>query len=176
MKEIVIQQLQHECHSLRIQANRDSNDSTWNHYRERCNHLKSKIRKIKRDFYRKALSSKKPKEVGKVIHKIFHPNPQPLQQDPNEFNEHFESTAERVTSATPTSLEGIWSLIDRLPGNEVGAFTLTPVSCYQVLHEVKNLRSDYSCGPDDIPVKFVKLVIDSLASHLTHIVNTCISL
>ena len=48
-------------------------------------------------------------------------------------------------------------------------------SAPSLYHELKSLRSDCSCGPDDIPVKFVKLVADCLASPLTHIVNTCIS-
>ena len=44
-----------------------------------------------------------------------------------------------------------------------------------MLSELKNLRSDCSCGPDNIPVKFIKLVAEHLASPLTHILNNCIA-
>ena len=57
----------------------------------------------------------------------------------------------------------------------LSAFALSPVSCGQVLLQLKKLRSDCSCGPDGIPVKFIKIVADHLASPLTHILNNFIS-
>lgn len=45
----------------------------------------------------------------------------------------------------------------------------------EVLREIKGLRSDCSCGPDNIPSKIIKLVAEHLASPRTHILNNCIS-
>ena len=39
---------------------------------------------------------------------------------------------------------------------------------------LKLLRSDTSTRPDGIPVKFVKMVADSIAGPLTAIINNCI--
>ena len=47
-----------------------------------------------------ALSSKRPTEVLKVIHRILNPSPQTLRIGPNNLNSHFATTAERVTMAT----------------------------------------------------------------------------
>ena len=127
------------------------------------------------DFYNRALSSNKPKEVWKVIHRILHPNPQPLQFQPDELNAHFASTAQRVTGASAASEESIKCLIDSLPVDRPEAFVLGPVTCGQVLLQLKKLRSDCSCGPDGIPVKFLKIVADHLAPLLTHILNNFIS-
>lgn len=61
-----------------------------------------------------------------------------------------------------------------MPDDGNAAFSLNLVSYHQVLQELKKLRSDCSCGPDGIPVKFIKVVADCLASPLTHILNNCI--
>ncbi|XP_048590336.1 uncharacterized protein LOC5519158 [Nematostella vectensis] len=174
LKELDIQKLQQDCRNMRTEARKDKSDSIWNSFREKRNQLKAMIGKAKRNFYYKALSSVKAKDVWRVIHRILHPNPQPLRFDPDELNTHFASTAERVTGATPTSANNISDLIQSLPEDPVWAFTLKPVSCLQVLAALKKLRSDCSCGPDGIPVTFIKHAADHLASPLTHILNTCI--
>ena len=105
MKELDIQQLQHECHTLRTKARFDKSEPLWNSYRDKRRKLKSKIKKSKRDFYSKALSSNKPKEVWKTIHRILQPSPQPLMHDPDHLNQHFASTAVRVTGCSPTTVD-----------------------------------------------------------------------
>ena len=55
------------------------------------------------------------------------------------------------------------------------SFRLKSVTLYEVIRKGKALRSNCSTGPDNIPTKFIKLVLDHLASQLTHILNTCIS-
>ena len=81
-----------------------------------------------------------------------------------------------MTGATATSQDNIRRLINSLPEDGPSAFALSPVSCGQVLLQLKKLRSDCSCGPDPgIPVKFIKIVADHLASPLTHILNNFIS-
>ena len=175
MKDLDIQELQQQCQNLRTKGRRDKSDIMWNAYRDKRNQLKSETVKTKREFYNKALSSKKPKEVWKTIHRVLHPNPQPLRSDPNELNAHFASTVVRVTGASRESRENLRNLIESLPDDKPGAFSLNTVSRLQVLLEPKKLRSDCSCGPDGIPVKFIKIAADCLASPLTHILNNCIS-
>ncbi|CAB4006181.1 Hypothetical predicted protein [Paramuricea clavata] len=144
-------------------------------YRDVRNKLKTKIKSAKRDFYQRAFSSKNPKKVWKIIHRILHPNPKPLRIDPDELNTHFASATERVTGAIPEPTQNLWSFINSLPDDSTNAFHLREVSYQKVLNEIKNLRSDCSCGPDGIPVKYIKMIAEQLASPLTHIINNCIS-
>ena len=125
MKDHDIQELQQQCQNLRTKARRDI---IWNAYRDKRNQLKSQTGKTKREFYNKALSSKKPKEVWKTIHRVLQPNPQPLRSDPDELNAHFASTAVHVTGASPESRENLWNLIESLPDDKPGAFSLNTVS------------------------------------------------
>jgi len=80
-------------------------------YREKRNALKTNIKKTKREFYQKALSSKRPKQVWQVIHRILHPSPQPLTADPDELNAFFGSTDERVTGDEAHSIEKLFELL-----------------------------------------------------------------
>ena len=49
-----------------------------------------------------------------------------------------------------------------------------PVTHQEVLKQLKTLRSDCSTGADRLPVKYIKLVAELIASPLTHIINTYI--
>ena len=120
MKDLDIQRLQHECKNLRTKARRDKSETIWKAYRDKRNHIKLQIGKTKRNFYSKALSSKKTttKEVWKTTHRVLHPNPQPFRSDPDELNAHFASTTMRVKGASPESLEILWDLIESLPNDK----------------------------------------------------------
>lgn len=108
-------------------------------------------------------------------HTILHPSPQPLRVNPYELNEHFASTNQRVTSAAAETVDNLWNLIDALPDHNDDAFSLRHVTCHEVAHELKRLRSDTSCDHNGIPVKFIKLVSNCMVSPLTHIINNCLS-
>ena len=77
--------------------------------------------------------------------------------------------------ATPPGKGDLTNLMDNF--QQVCEITLTiqQVSYLNVLREIKYLRSDCSCGPDNIPCKIIKLVADEIASPLTHIINSCIA-
>ena len=176
MKHCDIAQLQKDCHVLREMSCKNNADEIFkSRYRDVRNKLKTKIKSAKRDFYQRAFSSKNPIKVWKIIHRILHPNPKPLRIDPDELNTHFASTTERVTGAIPEPTQNLWSFINTLPDDSTNAFHLREVSYQDVLNEIKNLRSDCSCGPDGIPVKYIKMIAEQLASPLTHIINNCIS-
>ena len=76
-----------------------------------------------------------------------------------------------VSSDLPFCFE---ELIESLPDDSPANFKLPEVSHGEVLRVLKLLRSDTSTGPDGIPVKFVKMVADSIAGPLTAIINNCI--
>ena len=122
----------------------------------------------------KALSSKRPKEVWKVIHRILNPSPKPLRENPDELNRYFVSTATRIMGSEPDDSTDLLDFLHSLPEHPTG-FTLRKVTFEEVLKEINRLRSDSSTGYDQIPVKYIKLGKDHLAGPLMHIINTCIA-
>ena len=169
--------LQKKCKIERQKAyKRPSKEGAWNIFRDTRNKLKKVIRKTKRTFMMKALSSKRPTEVWKTIHRILNPSHQPLRVDPDQLNTYFAQTAERVTSvSSPVAMEQLNQLITQFGEDSNLSFDFRRVSYdSEVLRETKGLRSDCSTGPDNIPTKFIKLVAEHLASPLTYIINTCV--
>ena len=124
-----------------------------------------------------ALSSRRPKEVWKVIHRVLHPSPKPLREDPEKLNRYFISTATRTVGTKPDSTHDLLDLLRSFPdqADELSTFVLRNVSRNEVLKEISRLRSDCSTGTDQIPDKFVKLVSDYLSGPLTYIINSCIN-
>ncbi len=53
-------------------------------------------------------------------------------------------------------------------------FKLREITQAEVLREIKQIRTDCSTGPDQLPVRFLKLVAEFLAAPLTDIINSCI--
>ena len=176
MNDTDIRSLQEKCRLERFEAHKNPLcEVSWNIFRDTRNQLKKVIKKAKIIFTIKALSSRRPKDVWKVIHRILHPSPQPLRVDLDELNNHFASTSERLTAASPYVKEDLNHLITSLPDDSDTPFSFRHVTQGEVLREINGLRSDSSCGPDNIPCKYLKLVADHLASPLTHIINMCIA-
>ena len=169
-----IRSLQQLRNKFRKDAHQTGSQESWELFRDVRNKLKAAIRLARETFTRQALSSNKPKEVWRIIHRILKPNQQPLRQDPDKLNSFFACTAERtlpVSSDLPFYLE---ELIESLPDDSPANFKLREVSHGEVLRVLKLLRSDTSTGPDGIPVKCAKMVADSIACPLTAIINNCI--
>lgn len=117
--------------------------------------------------------------MWQVIYRIPHPNPTPLRCNVDTLNEHFAST--RTTGVqTSDTKEDLIAFLDALQPEESptgnDSFTLRPVTCYEVLRELKHLRSDTSTGPDLIPAKFLKPIAEYIASLLTDTINSFIKL
>ncbi len=101
------------------------------------------------------MSSKKPKELWKIIHRNLHPNPKPINTDPDMLNEHFNSTTQLLLGTTPTSHDNLEAMIDSLQYNMSDTFCLRKVTHKEVLQQLKLMRSDSSTGPDQIPWCFL---------------------
>ncbi|CAB4002145.1 Hypothetical predicted protein, partial [Paramuricea clavata] len=170
-----IKQLQSERNKLRHLAHATKKDSIWQLFRGIRNKIKTRIKEAKRSFYRKALSSRKPKDLWRTIHRILHPSQQKISADSNVLNHHFSTTSQRLLGTSPSSSDDLRNLINTFPDNTNHSFTLRPATFREVLNEIKGLRSDCSTGTDQIPVKYIKLAADWIASPLTHIINHYIS-
>ena len=172
-----IRQLQAERDKLRLEAHNKNNDESWAAFRTIRNKIKVVISKAKRSFFIKALSSKRPKEVWRVIHRVLNPSTSPLRADPDQLNKYFIATNERTLGTLPDITSDLLELVRSLPEHPrlQRSFKLCRVTFEEVMKEIRHLRSDCSTGVDQIPVKFVKLVSEHLASPLTHIINACIT-
>ena len=166
-----IRQLLKERNKLRYLAHKTQLGVVWQAFRDIRNRVKTTKKKLKRSFYQKALSSKKPKELWNVIHRILRPNPKPINMDPDILNEHFNSTTQRLLGTTPTSYDNLKAMIDSLHFNMSDSFCLRKVTHKEVLQQLKSMRSDSSTGSAQIPVRFVKLDAEIIASPLTHTLN-----
>lgn len=173
MDDSQIQSLQQLRNKFRKEAHQNGSQVSWELFRDVRNKLKAAVRRARETFIANVLSSNKPKEVWRIIHRILKPNQQPLRQDPDKLNSFFASTAERtlpVSSDSPFCLD---ELIESLPDDNPASFKLREVSHDEVLRILKSLRSDTCTGPnhDGIPVEFVKMTPDSIAGPLTAMIN-----
>ena len=171
-----IRHLQNCRNKLRKEAHSTGSDKAWQLFRDARNKLKTLIRHAKMCFYRKALSSNKPRKVWKIIHRIIKPSYKPLHFDVEKLNKFFAEIPTRtISNCECITLDQLNSegLPERVPIDE--QFTLKAVSRVDILNTTKSLKSDCSTGPDHIPVQFIKLAVDQLADPLTVIINNCVA-
>ena len=134
-----IKQLQSQRNKLRHLAHATKKDSIWQLFREIRNKIKTKIKETKRPFYRKALSSRKPKDLWRTIYRILHPSQLQISADPNVLNHHFCTTFQRLLGTPPSTPDNLRNLINTFPAHTNHSFTLRPAAFQEVLNEIKGL-------------------------------------
>ena len=72
----------------------------------------------------------------------------------------------------PLNESEILQLLNRVPNSD--RFTINYTTCDEVQKIILNLWNDCSSGHNNIPVKFLKPVVDQIASLIVHIINTSI--
>lgn len=117
-----IRKLQKERNVLRYLAHKKNLVSIWNKFLEVRNKIKTKIKSIKHAFFRRALSSNRPKEPRNIIHRILYPSPQPIKVDPDVLNKHFRSTSQRLLGSEANLLEFSLDFINSLPEEHLTTF------------------------------------------------------
>ena len=168
MKDNAIISAQRVMHTLR--ENKSSSDEAMKNYRIARNNLKRTIKWVKKDFFHRALSSNRPKEVWSTIKKILNPNPKCIRLDPDEINRHFNFTAARVTGKNSTFDPSKY----RFAPSQEGQFHLRHVTTAEIEKQILTLRNDCSTGFDNIPVKFIKPVSNIISLPLSKLINNCI--
>ena len=106
---------------------------------------------VKRAFFRRALSSNKPKELWNTKHRILHPSPQPIKADSDALNKHFSSISQRLLGSEANPSDSFLDLINSPPEeNRTCSFNLRPVTYSEVMKMLTTMRSDCSTGADQI--------------------------
>ena len=162
-----IRQLQAERDKRRLDAHSANNDESWAAFRAIPKKVNVVIGKAKRSFFMAALSSKRPKQVLRVIHRVLNPSTSPPRADPDQLNKYFIATNERTLGTTPDATSDLLELAKSLPEHSQRSFKLCRVTFEDVMKEVHHLRSDCSTGVDQIPVKFVKLISEHISGPLS---------
>ena len=178
LKDPAIAELKEQRDRLRSAARTSNNNKEiWEKFHAARNRLKELIKSTERNFMERMWSSKKPKEVWKEIHRILHPSPQRITMQPDKLNNFFASTAERTIGINAHHVDdyaSIINLIQSLLANFDNGFQIRTVTLKEVIHELRNIQSDCSTGPDNIPANMIKMVADYLGSPLTVFINICI--
>ena len=117
-----IRQLQAERDKLRLDAHNATNDESWAAFRAIRNKIKMVIGKAKRSFLMTALSSKRPKQVWRVIHRVLNPSTSPPRADPDHLNKYFIATNERTLGTTPDATSDLLELAKSLPEHSQRSF------------------------------------------------------
>ena len=99
-----------------------------------------------------------------------------ITMQPDKLNNFFASTAERTIgiNAHHVDYASIINLIQSLPANVDNGFHIRTATLKEVINELRNIRSDCSTGPDNVPANMIKMVADYLGSPLTDVINTYI--
>ena len=143
LKELDIANLQQQCKKARFLAHSTHSKEDWDLFRDIRNKLKRKIKYTKQMFYKNALNSKRPKEVWKFIHRILNPNKKPINIDPDTLNNHYLTTAERITNSTDTSVDELYNLVTdfKLDQQTQDSLKFRKVTYEEVIKEIKALRN-----------------------------------
>jgi len=173
MKDIQISDLQRKRDKLRKKAHETQTESDWKDYRDVRNLIKTEIKQKKTKFYKTILTSRKNKEIWKIIHRILHPSKKTLKADPKKLNVFFNETSERLVGKNKRSDQEIIHYINNLRDCE-NSFALNEIIYEETLKCIKSLRNDCSTGHDNIPVNFIKPIAEYIASPLTFIINNYI--
>ena len=146
----------------------------WEKFRESKRTVKKAVRKAKASFYHKALSKQNKKEVWKVIHSVLHPPAKRSTLSPSVLNKYFATVANKTLNKKAVPVAETKQFINGLPNNDKVSFSLYQTTYDEVLKQLKLIRNDLSTGPDEIPMRYIKLVDDVICSPLTHIINAFI--
>ena len=89
----------------------------------------------------------------------------PTEFSPSDFSNYFES----VTARNKTQYFNIKDNSD-----DYDHLHFANVSNFEIWYAVREITSE-SIGSDDIPIRFIKMLMPIILNYVTHIVNTCIT-
>ena len=175
MNDPANKKLQNSRDISRFEAHQSQNPSIWDKFKETKREIKKAVRRAKSTFNRKTLSKNNPKEVWKIIHGILHPPVKRVKFNPVELNKYFATIASVTLKKEAIPRNETCQFINSLPETQKDDnsdfFHLHRTSYQNVLKAIKTV----STGPDEIPIRFVKVVDEVLCYPLTYIINAFIT-
>ncbi len=138
MKTPNIESLKLQRDQLREKAHFIHTEEVWRSYKFTRNALKAEIRSARNSFIENALSSRKSRDVWKVIHRVLKPNPKPLRVDVEDLNQYFLATAKRTTGSQTKSIEQLSDMIDEFSNDK----DVRQVSTNEIEYIIKTLCTD----------------------------------
>ena len=108
------------------------------------------------------------------MNRVINPSKNHIRQNTSDLKNYFTTLASNFSGKEnePLNKSEILQLLNRDPDSN--AFTNNHTTYDEVQKIISNLRNDCSSGHDNIPVKFLKHVVDQITSRIVHIINTSI--
>ena len=108
------------------------------------------------------------------MNRTINPPKNRIRQNTSDLNKYFTTLASNLSGIEnePLNESEILQLLNRVPDSN--AFTINYSTYDEVQKIILNLRNDCSSGHENIPVKFLKFVVDQITSPIDHIINTSI--
>ena len=123
MKDLKIRQLQNKRDTYRYKAHQSGLESDWKIFRDVRNKLKV---------------------IWSTIHRILHPNPKPINEDPEKLNAYFSKLAEELTGKESIPPDQLTRIIDNMPLTTGEKFQLREVPYGEVKKALLSVRKDCS--------------------------------
>ena len=179
-----------ERDSLKKRFDKNPNDVIWSKYKKTRNEANKLIKKTKRDFFLARINSAKsdPKKTWKLInelssHKVHEPvNVKSIKQDgteitnpydiANAFNTYFTTIGDSLANELPHS--DINPISYLYPVNS--SFSFAQINVETVIETLKAANSNKATGPNNIPVRVLKIAAEILSPSLTAIFNRSLSM
>lgn len=130
------------------------------------NKVKSIIRKIRRRSSLHFFSNCDQKQFWKKLRSVgaVNENQTNVVIDPDDFNQY-----SRMPNISTTLMS-----FDQELYSDTNGFMFRNVTEFEVFNAMSRLKSN-AVGADGIPLKFLKLIFTEIVSHLTYIINSCIT-
>jgi hypothetical protein len=141
-------------------------DSNWNEFKKRRNSVKNKLTYAKRQYMVKFLDLNQPSnKLWKNIKSLglAKSSPPVVTADSEVLNQHFS----RV------HING-FGCAEPMPRISIEGFAFRNVSDEEVKRAVFGVKSN-AVGLDEIPLRFIKLLLPIIMPILTHIFNSCLT-
>ena len=119
-------------------------------------------------------AQKNPKEVWDAVNRITNPSENRIRQNTSDLNSYFTTLASNLSGKEnePVNESEILQLLNRVPDSNT--FTINYTTYDEVQKIILNLRDDCSSGHGNIPVQFLKPVVDQFTRPIAPIINTSI--
>lgn len=163
------------CKKCKSKFKKNKKDESFRKNFRNATHILAKaIRRAKRSFF-DGFSTNNTKDLWKSVNRILKPNISiklPPSCTIDSINTYFVNTAARLTGKQPNLLDYLTTKTNDLQNvADLQEFGFIHVTMLDVKNVIDSLKSNASTGPDNIPIKYIKLAEPFITPIICHIVN-----